>query len=67
MKICEMFFPENSNNINVVRKLAKEKDYTLKMNKDKDGFDLVDNQTNKNRFCKASLEEVYDYLLSMDA
>lgn len=67
MNIISMSFPASSNNINVVRKLAKEKDYTLKIYIDAEVFDLIDNQDGSLRFCKAQLEEIYDFLCTEEA
>ena len=67
MNIFNISFPVNDNNINVVRKLAREKDYTLKAHGYEDTFDLIDKQDGKRQFHKAPLEEIYEFLRSLDA
>lgn len=67
MNIASMSFPVNRNNINIVKKLAKEKDYTLKTHKDAEIFDLVDNQNNSLRFRNTRLEEIYNFLCTEEA
>lgn len=65
MNMYAMSMPANSNNINVVKKLAVEKDYTLKV-LEEGYFELIDNQTGNYQLQKASLGEIYYFLTSTD-
>ena len=67
MNMYQISMPCNSHNINVVRRLATEKDYELRKVRNKDCFNLFNTQTNSYQFRNAELEEIYAFLTSTDS
>lgn len=66
MNLVSISFPASTKNINATRRLAREKEYTLKQEQD-ETFSLIDNQNGEQRFFKVSLAEIYEFLLRLDA
>ena len=66
MNLVSMSFPASRQNINTTRRLAREKDYTLKQEQD-ETFSLIDSQNGEQRFIKVSLAEIYGFLVRLDA
>lgn len=67
MNMYQRSMPCNSHNINVVRRLAKEKCYELRKVRNEDYFDLFDKQSNAYQFRHTQLDDIYDFLVSIDS
>ena len=67
MDMYQNYMPCNSHNIDVIRKLATEKDYILRKIRNEDCFNLWDKQNNTYQFRNAQLEEIYAFLTATDS
>lgn len=66
MELKGLSMPATAHNVAVVRRFAKDKGYALRKLKNEDLYMLLDMQFGKCIKEEARLDEIYDYLCSID-